>query len=359
MTALPLLTTSRARAFQRCPRYHHIRYDLGYRTAEDSGPLAFGSLFHRALEAWWTARRELALEAALEQLSLEVDADPFDRVRAEVLIEGYDARWRDEPIETVAVEAVFELELVNPETGAASRTWRLAGKVDAIARRSGALWLVEHKTSSEDISPGTPYWSKLRLDTQVSNYMRGAAALGYQVEGCIYDVVGKPGIRPGLATPVEERKYTQPKDKACPECKKKGARPAPHVVDGLECVDGRIVTDPGGRLYANMRDTDETPHEFRTRLREHLAERPERYYQRGDVLRLQDEVTEAQWELWQTARSIRDAQLADRHPRYPDACFRFNRACEFFDVCTGSASLDDVSRFVREDDPHTELREPA
>ena len=330
---LPLLTTSRARAFQRCPRFHHIRYDLGYRTTADCGPLAFGSLFHRALEAWWkapadetdergVARLNHRLSAALEQLSLEVDADPFDVARAWTLIEAYDARWRDEPLTVERVEAVFELELVNPQTGASSRTWRLAGKVDAIVRRNGALWLLEHKTSSEDISPGSPYWSKLRLDTQVSIYLRGAAALGYDVEGCIYDVIGKPALRPLTATPPEARKYTKT-----------------------------------GQLYANQRELDETPEEYRERLRAAIADSPDRYFQRGDVVRLEDESAEAQWELWQTARSIRDAQLAERHPRYPDACFRWNRACDYFDVCTGSGRLDDPSRFVRETDPHTEFRE--
>lgn len=322
--SLPLLTTSRARAFQRCPRYHDIRYNRGYRSAVDSGPLAFGSLFHRALEAWWKAPRAGALAAALEALSREVDADRFDLARAWTLIEGYDARWRDEPLVAERVEATFGLELVNPQTGAASRTWRLAGKVDAIVRREGQLWLLEHKTSSEDISPGTPYWSKLRLDTQVSIYLRGAVALGYDVEGCIYDVIGKPSLRPLLATPAEARKYTK-----------------------------------SGQLYANQREQDETPEEYRERLRAAVAEQPDRYFQRGDVVRLEDETAESQWELWQTARSIRDAQIAERHPRYPDACWRFNRACDYFDVCTGSASLDDVSRFVHETDPHTELKEPT
>lgn len=353
---LPLITTSRARAFRRCARLHHLRYNLGYRLAvDDDGPRGFGSLFHRALEAWWTAPRAGALTASLELLSREADADPFDLAKARVLLEGYDARWRDELLDVERVEAQFEIDLVNPQTGASSRTWRLAGKIDVIVRRNGAPWIVEHKTSSEDISPGTPYWSKLRLDTQVSTYLRGARAIGCAVEGCIYDVIGKPGLRPSKATPEEERQYTKPKDKACPECKKKSSGPAPHVVDGLTCSGGRIVTDPGGRLYANQRDADETPDEYADRLRAHIAERPDRYYQRGDVVRLQDEATEAAWELWQVARSIRDAQLAERHPRNPDGCFFFGRPCDFFGVCTGAGDLNDTSRFVREDNPHVEL----
>ena len=34
----------------------------------------------------------------------------------------------------------------------------------------------------------------------------GAAALGHDVAGCLYDVICKPGLRPLKATPVEARK---------------------------------------------------------------------------------------------------------------------------------------------------------
>lgn len=321
--SLPLLTTSRARAFARCPRYHHLRYNLGYRSVEDAGPLAFGKFFHRALEAYWKAPREEALAVALATLAQEVEADPFDLAKARVLMEGYDARWHEDGLTVERVEATFQLELVNPTTGAKSRTWRLAGKVDAIVRRAdGSVWLLEHKTSAEDISPGSAYWQKLRLDTQVTIYLRGSAALGYHVEGCIYDVIGKPGLRPLKATPPEARKYTK-----------------------------------DGRLYANQRERDETPEEYRDRLREAIAESPDKFFQRGEVVRMEDETNEFAWELWQHARSIREAEIAERHPRNPDACFRWNRACEFFGVCTQTQSLDDTFRFVRETDPHVELRE--
>lgn len=319
---LPLITASRVRAFQRCPRYHHIRYNLGYRTTERAAPLAFGSLFHRALEAWWTAADGPRIEAAIEQLDREVDSDPYDLARAQALIEGYDIRWSDAGLTPELVEATFELPLTNPQTGAASRTYRLAGKVDAIVRSGPQLWLLEHKTTSETITPGSAYWAKLRMDNQVSMYLNGAEALGRPVSGCIYDVIGKPTLRPYKATPPEVRKYKK-----------------------------------DGSLYANQREEDETPEEYLSRLRWDISENPDRYYQRAEVVRIGDELQEFDWELWQTARAIRDAEIAERHPRNPNACFQWQRPCDYFDVCSGSASLDDVSRFVHETDPHPELQE--
>jgi hypothetical protein len=321
---LPLLTVSRARSFRRCPRHNELGYELGYRAREKSNPLSFGSLFHRAEEVWWSTDRNHRLTAAVAVIRANQDGvDEFDIVKAEELIVGYDARWGDERMNVERVEAQFSLELRNPITGAASRTWRLAGKIDAIVTIDGRPWIVEHKTTSDDITPGSAYWQKLRLDAQVSTYLEGANALGFDVVGCIYDVIAKPALRPLKATPLEDRKYTK-KD---------------------------------GKLYANQREHDETPEEFRLRLREHIAENPDRYYGRGEVVRLEQEAQDAAWDLWQTAKSIRDAQVAGRWPRNPEACFQWNRACEYFPVCTGQARIEDESIYRKVESVHEELND--
>lgn len=318
---LPLLTVSRARSFRRCPRHHQFAYELGYKPKEKSDPLAFGSLFHRALEAWWRSVPGVRLVAALDEINKNIEGvDEFDVAKAKELILGYDVRWGDERMNVERVEAQFELELRNPLTGAASRTWRLGGKIDAVVTRNGQPWIVEHKTASDDITPGAAYWQKLRLDSQVSVYLEGASAIGFDVVGCIYDVIAKPALRPLKATPIETRKYTKE-----------------------------------GKLYANQRAMDETPDEFRQRLREHIAENPERYYGRGEVVRLEQEAADAAWDLWQTAKSIRDAQVAGRHPRNPEACFQWARACEYFPVCTGQARIEDESIYRKLPNVHEEL----
>jgi hypothetical protein len=149
--------------------------------------------------------------------------DPFERVRAEEMLRGYHYRWSGEDLEPLAVEVEFRTPLINPATGAQSKTYDLGGKLDVVVRRrrGGAVFLVEHKSSNEDIRPGTEYWRRLRLDTQISQYFVGARALGYEDVGCIYDVLGKPAQRPYKATPRDERETTLPKYRACTECKKK------------------------------------------------------------------------------------------------------------------------------------------
>lgn len=318
---LPLLTNSRAKSFRRCARHHLHAYVEGYRPIERAAPLTFGTWFHVMLEAWWRSTSDhlgsaLATLEAPESYAL----DPFDRVRLQELLLGYDARWGDEPLLVERVEVQFAAELRNPQSGHSSRTWQLGGKIDAIATRDGLPWLVEHKTTSEDISPGSTYWRKLRLDTQVSTYFIGAASIGYDVEGCIYDVIRKPKLAPLEATPVERRKYKA-----------------------------------DGTLYAAQRDRAETPEEYRQRYREHVGQHLLELFVRGDVVRVERDLEDSAFDLWQTARLIREAELAGRHPRNPDSCFQWSRPCEFFDVCTGAARLDDATRFRKAETPNEEL----
>lgn len=318
---LPVVTNSELRTQRRCPREHHLAYGLLYRPTVKAEALRFGSLIDVALDAWWLADEGHRLDAAIEAMRGQAE-DEFELVRAGVLMQGYDARWRDEELAVIAVQPEFRAPLLNPETGAASRVHELGGKLDGLVRnlRDGLVYILEHKTSAEDIGLGSPYWKRLTLDSQISVYYAGAKSLGYDVAGCIYDVLGKPALRPLKATPIESRKYT-----------KKGG------------------------LYANQRGEDETPDEYRTRLLEHIAEQPERYYQRGTVVRLEAEEREAAYDTWHLANMIREAEVQQRWPRNVDACSRYGRMCDFFDTCTGAASLDDPTRFRRAVSAHEEL----
>lgn len=300
-----LLTSSRLRDARACQRLHHYRYQLGYRPAQDAASLRFGSLVHKGLEAWWRAPTN-RLDAALVALAAE-SSDPFDLARARALLVGYDARWSDEPFEVLGVEVEFSTRLENPATGKVSQTWDLAGKLDVLVKHlpTDRVLIMEHKTSSEDVAAGSDYWKKLRLDGQVSLYYVGGRSLGFDIGGCLYDVLGKPKLRP-----------YQPSQK---------------------------------------RSEPETPAEYERRCMEAIAAAPHEFFVRGEVPRLEQDVEDALHDVWQLGRQIRESELAGRHPRNPEACVRFGRTCAFFDVCTGTAALDDQTKFVRLETVHPEL----
>lgn len=338
-TGLKVISNTEIATFRRCVREWFYTYVLLRRPRKTDDALRFGTLWHVGQEAWWgttglphateapglsdvaAARFEAGVIAMREHAT--EDTDPFELVKAEELLLGYTARWGEESYETIGVEVPFTMPLVNPETNAASRTFQIGGKIDVVARHDGRMRGVEHKTTSSDIMPGSDYWRLVSAtDPQVSTYMAGARSLGYDVDDFLYDVVRKVALRPKKATPPEARKYTAK-----------------------------------GFLHATQRETDETPEEFRERVRADIAEKPEKYFARGPIVRLENDEAEHAGDVWMTAAMMREAKNAKRFPRSPNACSRFNRMCPFFDVCSGLASIDDDNRFRTATTPHEELQE--
>lgn len=254
------------------------------------------------------------------------------------------------------------------------------------------IYVTEHKTTGADIGPGSPYWKRLTLDSQVSNYMVGARALGHEPIGVLYDVVRKVRLELLVATPAEKREYTKPKDRACKECKK-GKSAGPHVEivgEGDEarevaCIDGRIVTDPGGKLYANLREHDETLEEYRLRVRADIAANPDKYFQRGLIVRLAQEEEDAATDVWTIAEQIRESRnraarsleratkraakegttldaarthaiVAGAWRRNLDTCNSYGEFCEYWAVCTRETTIDDPTRY-RDAKEHEELED--
>lgn len=328
---LRVISDSELRTVRACLRRHRFAYGMRRRPIHKDEALRFGSLWHKGQEAWWRTEgpAEAKLEAALvtmrapqlDKAGKEIAQDPFALVMAEELMLAYTARWGSVTYRVLAVEAQFEMPLVNPTTGAPSRTFARGGKIDAVVE-DAEQHIVEHKTTTSDIELGSNYWKKVRaLDSQVSTYLEGARSLGFKPKDCIYDVVRKPALRPLKATPVESRKYTAK-----------------------------------GFLYANQREADETPDEYRLRLREDIAERVDRYFARGEIVRLEAEEEEHAHDVWQMTRLLREAETSGFAPRNPDACSQFS-GCPYLAVCQGEASIDDNSIFYTANTAHEELSE--
>lgn len=324
---LPILSVTRANRYRGCPRADYYNSVLRRIPRYVDENRRFGSLLHLGLETWWRAlvRRHLGIDPladALSALRSSPNPDPYELARAEVLMRGYDARWSDEPLEVVwlgdkpGVEVEFEGDLRNPATSGVSRTFRRGGRIDAIVRApDGQVYVMEHKSSGEDISAGSEYWQRLTLDLQCSAYMEGARDLGLRPAGVIYDVVGKPDMRPLRATPIESRKYT------------------------------KATAKEPARLYANQREHDETPEEHGARLAERICETPEKFFQRAYVVRTAEEERESAWSLWATSVQIRESMAAGLWPQHEKSCRQYGRLCDYFMVCTKQAFIEDDHRF--------------
>lgn len=309
-----LLTHSRLSCFRACPRRHYIRYELGITPETDSFPLRVGSAFHAALEA---ADKGGDPEAVLQD---RLD-NPHDLALVAAMFHGHREQWESDHLEPVATELTFDLPILNPETGAPTPIWRVAGVIDRIVRLpDGRTALMEYKTTSRDFSPGADYWLALHLDQQLSIYVIAARALGYPIDTVLYDVTRRPGLRPLTATPEAARKYTKE-----------------------------------GRLYANQRDTDETPEEFAARVAADIVERPDHYFARIEIARLEQDLEDCRRELWIQQLSIRAAQRADHWYRNPGACFG-TIPCSYLSICGNRDLVEHTpTGFKRLDDVHPEL----
>ena len=291
-----LLTSTRLASLRKCPRLHFYRYELGLTRIVSAAPLRFGSGFHLGQELLNTGRsiEEVIQNVAADYATIPTWADPTDWMvefeTLNALLSGHAWRYAQDNLEFIAVELSFEIPLVNPETGTRSRKFTLAGKIDAIVKLPDArLAVLEYKTAGEDIAPDSEYWLRLRCDGQISQYVLATRAMGYDVATVIYDVTRKPTIR----------------------------------------------------LRQN-----ETPETYGQRLLADLGERPDFYFQRREVPRLEDELTQYKSELWQQAQHLMD--LRRRAGRLADPAIAHFRnvgrmtcsQCDFANICLSGIHID-------------------
>ncbi len=273
-----------------------------------------------------------------------------------MLLIAYHERWGGEDWEILAVEQEFRYQLGDHLIG---------GKIDAIIRKraDGRVYVLEHKFTGSETSLGGTYWERLTLDSQVSIYIDGATMLGYDVAGCIYDVIKRPQHDQLLATPEDKREYT--KGKGCKRCGGSGGgkagivqgRGSYDVVFGSEvkvvpcgeCKETGWKCDADGnpqapRLHANQRDADETLEQFEERLLDVIAENPDGWLQRSIVVRLEDELPAMRQDVVADIERAEDCRRRDYWPRNPDSCARGHHMCSLFELCCGRA---DINQFPR------------
>ena len=327
------------------------------------------------------------------------DPDPYDLATAAAMVQVH--AEVQPPLEIVASELPFTLPLVNRQTGCGTPVWAWAGVIDGIARLdSGALALVERKTTSRDITPGNDYWVQVMRDQQISLYVMAARAAGWDIRTVLYDVVKRPMHRPKMATPEEERTYRKPDvkfgkiEKIPAETLALGYRRFTIEVNGemagaafsvgkdewkvgaltmggisfavstgygtlataaKKGIKDRIAELVTGPLHAHCRERDETPEEYAARLADLMREDTPSWLQRIEIPRLQSELDATADDQWALQRMIRRSQRRSEWPRNPASCFTPYR-CGFVDVCDNhDLETRTPEGFVRREDLHPEV----
>lgn len=276
--------------------------------------------------------RLAAALAALDSAAASMTDDRQRLIAAKCrgLMAGYHERWKDAPYIVDAVERLVISDLWNPETERKSRSFRIGGKLDTTGY-SGRRVLFDHKSTSEDITdPNAPYWRQLVIEGQVSHYMLLEWLNGRKVDEAVWDVMRKPGISP-----------------------KNVAKADVNFTLSRGLYFGREIS------RASLDELRETGRENLEMYEARLAhdcttERPQWYFERRSVPRLDANLHEYATELWGHSQDILHARRESRWPRNSGACMLYGSPCRFLGICSGH-DAPDSENWQRKENVHNEL----
>lgn len=350
------LTNSMRSKWNSCHRAFKISTIDKIRPICSSDALRFGTAFHSMMEVYWTRlasvlnddeSKNLYVEDVICEIANQYALDNCDDYGAKTLLalfDGYVAKNLQSDrskYETIGVEMEYNAPLLNPETGGKSLTYHLAGKLDGIIRNKadGSIVILEHKTTSSDIDPTSDYWKKLAIDGQVSGYYYGIQFLGYEAKNCLYDVIRKPTIKVSNSVPeLDENGLKIVIDETTGErVFKKDGSPRQSAGEGMKLLVRKETSD-----------------EWFDRLSADIQSNLDKYFARMEIARSDSDLEDYLFDMWALSKELMEAKKSGRYSRNPAGCQMFS-GCEYWDVCTGSASLDDSTRFEKIETANPEL----
>jgi hypothetical protein len=324
-----VLTYSALNTFRNCPRKYKNRYIDSLRPRESAEALSFGSAIHRAIELWyrWNSepnRRTIVCDfldiAFVERYNDLKQMAHWQLARA--LFDGYAHRYCIEDFSMVEVEKEFTCEIRNPDTGRASQTFVMSGKVDAIVQCYDGMYLLEHKTASK---VDANYLDKLWTDTQIALYCHYLRELGYPIVGVIYNVLLKAKIkqRRGETSSEYEQRRTE-----------------------------LAAKNKSGKSNAK-RKMPESDEAFQARLAKWYS-RPEAFH-RECIYLSEDRMAMLQDEVWEITQQYLDARRRGKWLLNTSNCFSYQRPCDYLAYCQSGFNPNVADNLYEIAMPHEEL----
>ena len=141
------------------------------------------------------------------------------------------------------------------------------------------------------------------------------------------------------------------KPKAIPELDKQG-RPIVTLDETGERVFKKAAKgkEPEPRKSAGpgmtLKSRPETPAEFGERCYAVMMADPYRYFCRRDIPRLKADLEEYRYELWQQQKLLSERYNNGYWFRDTGACFKWNKPCAYFDICTDGIEVSPDMEFA-------------
>lgn len=313
---------------------------------------------------------------AVDSEAVANQVDPFVLVKAKAIVRNYFKAHASafENLIPVSSGEFYELEVINPDSGRKRKAAYLhSGKIDGIFAgqfqdRNGRF-IFEQKITDQDISAGSMFWNRIRLNTQLDEYALAYwQKNGVQVDGIIFDAIRQPSIRPKQVTQADIKAIAN-EGVYC------GVQVSPDLVQGFSYwLSVRAAFDQRKKDHAKRLKTDPAVGEFKETPVDQPEENEELFGIRFSAMleRSLSEhfafrfvpITEEQiinWarELWTLSKVAEDSKEYRFAPRNTQACFNFNSACQYVDLCCGNESPIDENGQLTELSNRWDIRPPS
>ena len=214
------------------------------RSSPQNSALTYGSAMHAALEDDLHGKTFEECLASMQAIFNDNPVTSFDEWRTfDHCAEGfrqYKLQYKNAPLHptmlpdnSLAIECRFDVPLCTIQVGSmlnypasllvegSSDTtpsfyvetlhvhW--TGRIDSIVERDGAIWVMDHKTTS---MAGPSFWTDFRLSSQMMGYAwAGEQLLSQPIEGIIIDMIaGRKPTKTGIAHEFERQNFRYTKD---------------------------------------------------------------------------------------------------------------------------------------------------
>ena len=165
--------------FLTCRRKYEYRIQRGLVGMAPPTAAEFGRCIHAALDVWYVDRNlEKCLQAFVEMFKADPDDDKRTPVMGCWILKNYHEKYQDQPFKVLSTEQEFTIDL----------PWhkKLIGRIDKIIEWDGAMWVMDHKTTS---SLGDAYMKMHTPNMQFTGYVYAANKLGFKCQGVLVDAI--------------------------------------------------------------------------------------------------------------------------------------------------------------------------
>lgn len=317
------ITYTMLNTFLACRKQYEYRYVRKIAPVFKPTALTFGACVHAGLESWLKFDNLPCAIHAMECYAEKHNMPPDDLEKARALLTKYAAFWDEDKdlFDVEQVEYVFKTKLKNPKTNRASRTTALCGKVDALIRINGELFILEHKTTS---ALDDAYLSRILIDSQISIYANAIAQVyGEPVAGAVYDILVKPRTR--FKSGESEEQFEARKADLMLKSKTGKTAARRKERESLETFYERCLND----IDQNETFMREVVRFSESDLKEHLAE------------------------VW----SVNKELTKGLYYRNTGSCSRYGRPCPYLELCRAHGDVCQCGGLYVEQEPNQELKE--